>query len=232
MQPDPPTSSRTSVRGGGVRPRWATRAGWAVTRPDAAAIVADHGRAARGRLLRRQPPGWPECWWQRDSWCVAYLLPDDIVVHVAFVAAECVGLTIVGLGHRGGRRREAATSATLTGAEALITHVENRGRPRPPRLSTGRASRLSDPTPHRRRRHGDGDDARDYDRVVVRGLPQDVFLVNSTSGTTGMPKCVVHTQNRWMYSTSRRRRRRHDRRRRVPERDPALPFGFGIWTAR
>ncbi|WP_330220056.1 AMP-binding protein, partial [Mycolicibacterium peregrinum] len=23
----------------------------------------------------------------------------------------------------------------------------------------------------------------------------DVFLINSTSGTTGLPKCVVHTQN-------------------------------------
>ena len=27
----------------------------------------------------------------------------------------------------------------------------------------------------------------------------DVFLVNSTSGTTGLPKCVLHNQNRWMF---------------------------------
>jgi acyl-CoA synthetase len=27
----------------------------------------------------------------------------------------------------------------------------------------------------------------------------EIHLLNSTSGTTGMPKCVVHNQNRWMY---------------------------------
>jgi acyl-CoA synthetase len=27
--------------------------------------------------------------------------------------------------------------------------------------------------------------------------PNELFFINSTSGTTGMPKCVTHTQNRW-----------------------------------
>jgi acyl-CoA synthetase len=29
--------------------------------------------------------------------------------------------------------------------------------------------------------------------------PDELWLINSTSGTTGLPKCVMHTQNRWFY---------------------------------
>src|SRR5699024_9944227 len=59
----------------------------------------------------------------------------------------------------------------------------------------------------------------------------DLFMLNSTSGTTGMPKCVVHNQNRWLYY-----------HRQVMQSGsfsgddvflsliPA-PFGFGLWTA-
>jgi acyl-CoA synthetase len=59
----------------------------------------------------------------------------------------------------------------------------------------------------------------------------DVFLINSTSGTTGLPKCVVHTQNRWFYFHQKA----------VANGDltpdevilPVIPtpFGFGIWTS-
>ena len=58
-----------------------------------------------------------------------------------------------------------------------------------------------------------------------------MFLINSTSGTTGMPKCVVHTQNRWMYFHQLAAAAGD-----MTDDDVFLsaipaPFGFGIWTA-
>ena len=60
--------------------------------------------------------------------------------------------------------------------------------------------------------------------------PSELFLLNSTSGTTGLPKCVMQTQNRWFYFHQ------------LAEAYGALtpedrfcvavpaPFGFGLWT--
>jgi acyl-CoA synthetase len=53
-----------------------------------------------------------------------------------------------------------------------------------------------------------------------------LFFINSTSGTTGRPKCVMHTQNRWKYFHSRCRHFRPDDVFMVVV--PA-PFGFGLW---
>ncbi len=61
--------------------------------------------------------------------------------------------------------------------------------------------------------------------------PDDLWMLNSTSGTTGLPKCVMHAQRRWFAF--------HDLA--VEAADlvaddvfasalPA-PFGFGLWTA-
>ena len=61
--------------------------------------------------------------------------------------------------------------------------------------------------------------------------PDDMFMLNSTSGTTGMSKCVMHTQNRWMYfhqvaAEHRSLTADDDFFGAVP-----APFGFGLWTA-
>ena len=60
--------------------------------------------------------------------------------------------------------------------------------------------------------------------------PSELFLLNSTSGTTGLPKCVMQTQNRWFYfhqlAESYGALTPEDR---FCVAVPA-PFGFGLWT--
>jgi acyl-CoA synthetase len=61
--------------------------------------------------------------------------------------------------------------------------------------------------------------------------PDDLWFLNSTSGTTGLPKIVMHTQARWFAFHGLA-----DRVARFTDDDvfcsvlPA-PFGFGLWTA-
>ena len=60
----------------------------------------------------------------------------------------------------------------------------------------------------------------------------DLWLINSTSGTTGLPKCVMQTQNRWRFF--HQLAVEFGELGREPERFMSVvpaPFGFGLWTA-
>jgi acyl-CoA synthetase len=207
-------------------------AGWAATRPDADAIVADHGRASwaeyddRATRLARVLVATG----LRRGARVAILLPDGIAVHVAFVAAERAGLTIVGLGHRAGDD-ELRHLLTLTGADALVTLAEHRGRRTTEIFEALRAAGC--PLRHHVvvDRDGDAGDAREFDRAARAYGPDDLFLINSTSGTTGMPKCVMHTQNRWVYFHQLAVEAGAMSGDDVFLSAIPAPFGFGIWTA-
>jgi len=145
---------------------------------------------------------------------VAVLLPDGPGVHVAFVAVERAGHVIVGIGPRAGER-EIEHLLSRTGARAWITDVEHA--PHATRLGITLVA----------------PDAEGAVTDVVSTTPiadDEIWLLNSTSGTTGLPKCVVHDQRRWFAF--------HELAVAAAALDaddvfmsvlPA-PFGFGIWT--
>ncbi|HUP71755.1 MAG TPA: long-chain fatty acid--CoA ligase [Acidimicrobiales bacterium] len=169
------------------------------------------------------------------------LLPDGPTAHVTYVAAEKAGLVAIGIGPRAGLR-EVAHVLRETGTTTLVSLAQHRGADmqvfvdeiraldvpirqhvvidhRPGTLSARLAGApLAIP--------GSVDATR---LLTGRALgPNELFFINSTSGTTGMPKCVMHTQNRWKYF--------HTKCRQFGPDDVFMvvvpsPFGFGLWMA-
>jgi acyl-CoA synthetase len=157
---------------------------------------------------------------------------DTAAIHVLFVAIERCGAVVVGIGARAGTREVAAI---LRGSrpKILISDQQRGG------AATQAATGVADESP--------------VSTLVLSGAagaprlnidakprapgvgsqlgPDEVFLINSTSGTTGLPKCVVHTQNRWHYF--------HQKAVANGLLTPddiflpviPTPFGFGIWTS-
>jgi acyl-CoA synthetase len=140
---------------------------------------------------------------------VAVWLPDVPLLHVVYLAVEKAGGVIVGIGARAGHA-ELRHLLAQTNASALISFAEHRGRDTAALVEGLRAGGLTF-------RHlvlgavGAPGASAQLDGRVLDGpdspeLPpgsglgaDDLWLVNSTSGTTGLPKCVMHSQNRWMY---------------------------------
>src|SRR5512145_1137621 len=170
---------------------------------------------------------------------IAVLLPDGPGVHVAFVACEKAGLVVMGIGPRAGRD-EIRHLLAKSGAAALVSRPASRDLDHRALFAELRGAGL----PLRHHLVADGQLAADdacYGaggpppapspaELAARRLgPEDLFLLNSTSGTTGLPKCVTHHQARWL--------RFHElavESGELSERDvffsalPA-PFGFGLW---
>jgi acyl-CoA synthetase len=173
------------------------------------------------------------------------ILPDGASVHTAYLAAEKAGLVVAGIGARAGRA-EIRHLLGRTGATALLTHEHHHGQPTRELVASLRADALPE------LRHvvvpdvvGDAAAPVVIDGIpaavsagevpgLLRGRslgPNDLFMLNSTSGTTGLPKCVMHTENRWFYF-----HRLAQEAGELTSDDiffgavPA-PFGFGLWTA-
>ena len=168
---------------------------------------------------------------------IAVMMPDGPAVHAVFVGIERAGCVAVGIGARAGDR-EVAHLLNLTGARSLITAPEQHGRSAAELRADVAAM---DATVDRHLLVGL--DARVVDPALPGGVeidpdcafrpihPDELFLLNSTSGTTGLPKCVMHTQNRWFYFHHLAADAGGFGDDEVFFGALPAPFGFGLWTA-
>ena len=151
---------------------------------------------------------------------------DSSAIHALFVAIERCGAVVVGIGARAGVREVTAILHTSRPTMLISDAQRNDDATRaaagiPVVVLTGGSGELRL-----------GLEAAPAALPLGRALgPDDVFLINSTSGTTGLPKCVVHTQNRWFYF--------HQKAVANGNLTPddiflpviPMPFGFGVWTS-
>jgi acyl-CoA synthetase len=153
---------------------------------------------------------------------------DSAGIHVLFVAIERCGAIVVGIGARAGTREVAAILHSAQ-PKLLISDQQRSD------AATWVAAEFPVPSLVLTR---DADFPRlNIDakpgavRVESQLGPDDIFLINSTSGTTGLPKCVVHTENRWHYF--HRKAVANGQLRPDDIFLPVIPtpFGFGLWTS-
>jgi acyl-CoA synthetase len=132
---------------------------------------------------------------------VALQIPDGPAVHAAMLGCEKAGVVAVGIGTRAGER-EVAHLVERSGAVTLYREA--------PEASA------SDPSSSATQRAITGD---------------QLWFLNSTSGTTGLPKIVMHTQARWFAFHGFADRVAHFGDDDVFCSLLPAPFGFGLWTA-
>ena len=153
---------------------------------------------------------------------------DSAAIHVLFVAIERCGAVVVGIGARAGTR-EVAAILRSSRPKILISDQER----------SGAAAVVANECPVSTLVLGGDAGAPQLEvdaeakalGVDSRLGPDDVFLINSTSGTTGLPKCVVHTQNRWHYFHQKAVANGLLTSDDIFLPVIPMPFGFGIWTS-
>ena len=158
---------------------------------------------------------------------VAVVLPDGPEVHAWFLGVERAGLVIVGIGPRAGEA-EVHHLLERSGARALVSTPVVAGRDAGELVAGMREGGLD-------LLHIPAEQDRPYsDAMAWSGVgvgPDDLWLLNSTSGTTGLPKCVMHTQGRWIYFHQLAVQAGAMTADDVFMSLLPAPFGFGLWTA-
>lgn len=151
---------------------------------------------------------------------VAMQLPDGPGIHAALIATARAGLVAVGIGRRAGTR-ETAHLISKTGATVMFVESAPGDCERP----AGIAHVINLQTDVSARRSGD------HGAASNALGPDELSIINSTSGTTGLPKCVTQFDNRWFAFTEMARRAGRLTGDDVFFGAVPTPFGFGLWTS-
>lgn len=175
---------------------------------------------------------------------VALQLPDGVLIHAALVGAARAGLISVGIGARAGRR-ELAHLICKTGSRTLITApLEGQessllirqlrelgaGLSYLIQLSeTGVHAVFDVSGPGLERIEPGRADVKEVSRRSVS--PSELSMLNSTSGTTGLPKCVTQFDNRWIAFSKLAIEAGELTSSDVFMGAVPAPFGFGLWTS-
>ena len=178
-------------------------------------------------------------------------LPDSAVQHVVYLAAERAGVIVVGVGHRAGEA-ELSHLVGHCGAAAFVSLLPNasaatEGATTFQRLAEQHPSlsqhlQIADITDSQGQITGlevvanterlqlmaaEAEPATSFPHQLG---PNELFFLNSTSGTTGLPKCVMQTQNRWFYFHQLAEQYGQLNATDVFAVAVPAPFGFGLWT--
>lgn len=162
---------------------------------------------------------------------IAVLLPDGLGVHAALHAVARSGLVAIGIGARSGDA-EIAHLVRHGGARVLLTGPTHRGRGAEETQAalSARGVEIDELVLVEPGELGGSEQARRTPRRPARGV-NEVSILNSTSGTTGLPKCVTQFDNRWLHfcdlAIDGGRLNGSDR---VLAAVPT-PYGFGLWTS-
>jgi len=152
-------------------------------------------------------------------------LPDCPNVHICYLACEIAGVVAVGAGWKAGLQ-ELKYLSEVTGASMLLSKLNNP------------FGKIDDISEHLNLNSLSVEDKFSNQTVNTEGLnleesigPSDLWFLNSTSGTTGLPKCVMQTQNRWFYFHKKAVEFGLLNEKDIWMSVVPAPFGFGLWTA-
>lgn len=167
------------------------------------------------------------------------MMTGGSAVHVVYLAAQKAGLVVLGIGPRAGRA-EVRHLLGAAGCTRLVTRREHRGVPavemvRDLALEQHLTVDLSAAVvaltvAGREAEVPEVEEAIGHVRGRALGA-DDLFFLNSTSGTTGQPKCVMQSMNIRKYFGPLAHGAGRFREREIVCSVLPAPFGFGQWSA-